>query len=111
MIVNIWLCYTVFMVILMAAGGVMGFVKAQSKASLISGVVSAVILGILFAVGMMGHAKEAAAASFITYLLLEVVFFIRMRKTKKLMPGALLLFCSFIGQAISGFTFVGGGMF
>ncbi len=98
--------YTLFMAVLVAAGGVMGFVKAQSKASLISGVVSGIVLGILFAVAMMGHAKEATIGAFITYTLLDTVFAMRLKKTKKFMPaGLILIFCA-IGQVISALAYM-----
>ncbi|CAN5663617.1 hypothetical protein BH10CYA1_BH10CYA1_51900 [soil metagenome] len=98
--------YTLFMAILVAAGGAMGFVKAKSKASLISGVVSGVILAVMFAVAMMGHAKEATIGAFITYTLLDTVFAIRLKKTRKFMPAGLILIFCILGQAISARAFV-----
>lgn len=98
--------YTLFMAVLVAAGGVMGFVKAQSKASLISGVVSGVVLGILFAVAMMGHAKEATIGAFIAYALLDTVFAMRLKKTKKFMPAGMILIFCVIGQVISALAYM-----
>jgi uncharacterized membrane protein (UPF0136 family) len=97
--------YTLFMAVIVAAGGVMGFVKAKSKASLISGVVSGVILGIIFAVSM-SHAKEATIGAFITYTLLDTVFAIRLKKTKKFMPAGMILILCALGQIISAVAFV-----
>ncbi len=98
--------YTLFMAVLVAAGGVMGFVKAQSKPSLISGIVSGIVLGILFAVAMMGHPKEATIGAFITYALLDSVFAIRLKKTKKFMPAGLILIFCVIGQVISALAYM-----
>jgi len=97
--------YTLFMAVLVAAGGVMGFVKAKSKASLISGVVSGLILAVMFALSA-SHVKEATIGAFITYTLLDTVFAIRLKKTKKFMPAGLILIFCILGQAISAKAFV-----
>ncbi|MBS2003592.1 MAG: TMEM14 family protein [Cyanobacteria bacterium SZAS LIN-5] len=93
------------MAIIVAAGGVMGFVKAQSKASLIAGVISGVILGVIFALSG-DHPKEAIIGAFVTYSLLDTVFAMRLKKTRKFMPAGLILIFCFIGQVISAVAFV-----
>lgn len=97
--------YTLFMAVLVAAGGLMGFLKAGSKASLISGVISGIILGAIFAVSS-GHPKEAIIGAFVTYTLLDTVFALRLKKTRKFMPaGLILIFCA-LGQVISAIAYI-----
>lgn len=97
--------YLLFMTIMIIAGGVMGFVKAKSKASLYSGVGSGIVLGILFALSS-GHTKEVLIAAFITYTLLDTVFAIRLKKTKKFMPAGLILILCIVGQVITAKGFI-----
>jgi uncharacterized membrane protein (UPF0136 family) len=85
--------------VLMLLGGIMGFVKAQSKASLISGVGSAAALGGCFALSY-SNPTMALGVSFIVTLLLEVAFAIRLSKTKKFMPSGMLLILTGVFQAI-----------
>jgi uncharacterized membrane protein (UPF0136 family) len=75
---------------LVAAGGVMGFVKAQSKPSLISGVVSAILLAVCFFV-TNDHPNTGLLAGWVLTDLLFVVFAIRLAKTKKFMPSGMML--------------------
>jgi len=83
--------YAVFML----AGGVIGFRKAGSKASLISGVGSAVVL--LAACVMVGSNPVAGFwLGAITSLLLCVAFALRLAKTGKFMPSGALLLVSLI---------------
>ncbi|HEY9790784.1 MAG TPA: TMEM14 family protein [Candidatus Obscuribacterales bacterium] len=76
--------------ILVGLGGVMGFVKAKSKASLIAGIASAVAFLLAFAAALNGvhHAHMAGA---VISIILCVVFGMRLRKTGKFMPSGLLL--------------------
>jgi len=81
--------YAVFMLL----GGVMGFVKGKSKASLIAGVASAGLLGGCYALSF-SDAKMALAAATAIAFILEAVFAMRLAKTKKFMPsGVLLILC------------------
>ena len=84
---------------LVCAGGVMGFVKARSKASLISGIVSAVVLIGSYAVAS-ADLKTGIISGLVASLLLTVVFAIRLAKTKKFMPSGLMIGLSVIECAI-----------
>lgn len=84
---------------LVAAGGVMGFVKAQSKPSLISGVVSALLLGVCFFV-TNDHPQTGLMAGWIVTDMLLVVFAIRLAKTKKFMPSGMMLVLCVIETAL-----------
>ena len=77
--------YTLFMAIIVAAGGV--------------------ILGVIFALSG-DHPKEAIIGAFVTYSLLDTVFAMRLKKTRKFMPAGLILIFCFIGQVISAVAFV-----
>ena len=76
--------------ILVIVGGVIGFVKAQSKASLIAGTISGLV-----AIGAFGltfvDMKVGTIAALIVMGLLQVVFGIRLKKTKKFMPAGLMI--------------------
>ncbi len=75
---------------LMVAGGYLGYRIAKSKPSLISGYVSGALL--LIALGMsFGDAVKGYWAGTGIAGLLCVVFFVRWRKTKKLVPSAVFL--------------------
>jgi uncharacterized membrane protein (UPF0136 family) len=85
--------------IFMLAGGIMGFVRAKSKASLIAGVVSGILLAACFAVAL-SNAQTGLIGALVVSLLLDVVFGIRLQKTKKFMPSGMLLAVNVIVQII-----------
>lgn len=85
--------------VLVGVGGVMGFVKAQSKASLISGSVSAVILAACYLLSSSSHQLGMLLAAVVS-LLLFVVFGIRFSKTKKFMPSGMLLILSLVEAGV-----------
>ena len=76
--------------IIMLLGGVMGFVKGKSKASLIAGVVSAILLGICFYLTTTGGTTGLVDALLVTAAL-DLVFAMRLKKTGKFMPSGMLL--------------------
>ncbi len=85
--------------VLMLLGGIMGFVKGKSKASLIAGVVSGVVMFGCF----MLFAKDthtALIAAVVVTGALDAVFAIRLSKTKKFMPSGILLIITAICQVI-----------
>ncbi|MBZ0185768.1 MAG: TMEM14 family protein [Candidatus Obscuribacterales bacterium] len=79
--------------VLVAAGGLTGFLKAGSKASLISGVISGTLAALAFVVTFIdmriGHFLGLAVM-----MVLQIVFAIRLRKTKKFMPSGVMLLIS-----------------
>ncbi len=79
--------------LVMALGGWMGHKMAKSKASLIAGVVSGALL--LVALGMsFGNLAAGRWAGVAISGVLTVMFFIRVKKTKKIMPSGMLLVVS-----------------
>ncbi|MEM8719270.1 MAG: TMEM14 family protein [Cyanobacteria bacterium P01_G01_bin.39] len=81
--------------LLAGLGGIWGYLKSQSKASLISGCVSGVLL-LLFAVMQIQGSNLALLGSRIITLLLVVVFGIRLSKTGKFMPSGIMLVAGII---------------
>ena len=82
---------TVLYGLLSIGGGVMGYIKSQSKVSLLSGGVSGLLLLIL--AGMMNSGYQwAVIVAAIIISLLVVVFIVRWFKTKKLMPAVPMIF-------------------
>lgn len=71
-------------------GGIWGYTKANSKVSLISGCISGFLLLIAALMQLQGITLGLIIARIVT-LLLILVFTVRLIKTKKAMPGALML--------------------
>lgn len=82
---------TVFYGLLSIAGGAMGYIKSQSKISLISGGISGLLLLVLAIFINAGEAWAVSAAAIIITLL-TVVFIVRWFKTKKFMPPVPMIF-------------------
>ena len=78
-------------IVLLLVGGLIGFFKGKSQASLIASVVSAVIL-ILCALNLIFKAYVAD----LVIVALVVVFTMRLAKTKKFMPSGLMLVASLV---------------
>lgn len=76
--------------VLAIVGGVIGYLKARSKPSLISGIVS----GLLLIIGALRAAQGIASGLWlvkIVTLVLLIVFIVRLIKTKKFMPAGLMV--------------------
>ena len=90
---------TVFYGLLSIGGGVMGYLKSQSKVSLISGGVSGFLLLIL--AGMMNLGFSWAYPIAVgTISVLIVVFIVRWFKTKKLMPALPMISFGFVSLVV-----------
>lgn len=100
MFIDVARYYMIFMAVMVIVGGVIGFVKAKSKASIISGGISGVVLAAIFVLSMT-QAKAAILGAFIAYTVLDTIFAMRLKKTGKFMPAGLILILSVIGQALS----------
>ena len=90
--------------VLAIVGGVMGYRKAGSKVSLISGVISGLLLllgGLLYA---QGNLAGRILATIVTALLI-IVFIIRLTKTRKFMPAGLMTVVGIV--ALMGMVFWG----
>jgi uncharacterized membrane protein (UPF0136 family) len=77
-------------IVLLVLGGLIGFLKAKSKVSLITSVVFAVVLGIC----AMDYVRIEVAWGILSFLAL--FFLIRFLKTKKFMPGGMMTLLTFI---------------
>ncbi|MDJ0511254.1 MAG: TMEM14 family protein [Crocosphaera sp.] len=90
---NIATAATLVYGILLLIGGIIGYVTAKSKPSLISGVVSGLLLLVTSFLQLQQIALAFILARIVT-ILLTVVFAIRFWKTKKLMPAGIMLVVS-----------------
>ncbi|MEA5534986.1 TMEM14 family protein [Crocosphaera sp. XPORK-15E] len=79
--------------IILLVGGIIGYAKAKSKPSLISGVVTGLLL-ISSAIIQLQKIAWGLTLGQITTILLIVVFVIRLLKTRKFMPAGLMLILS-----------------
>lgn len=79
----------------MFAGGLIGYLTAGSRASLISGTASAGLLVLAFFLARTNPIQGLQAAAVLSALL-AVVFAIRAFKTRKFMPSGMLLILSIV---------------
>jgi len=86
-------------IILLLVGGVIGFLKAGSKVSLITSSIAAAILILATLPGVLTVASRRNLADVIMAVLL-VVFAIRLAKTKKFMPSGMLLVITLVALAL-----------
>lgn len=75
--------------ILAIAGGIIGYIRASSKASLISGIVSGLLL--LFGAAMRSQGQDwGIILAIVVTVVLVIVFAMRLAKTRKFMPAGLM---------------------
>ena len=91
MAITILWVYIVFLIV----GGLMGFIKAGSKVSLITSVIFAIALA-LFAAGVISWAPGAD----VLLAVLLLVFVMRYVKTKKFMPAGLMIVVTAVTLAL-----------
>ena len=82
-------------------GGVIGFVKAKSKPSLIAGAGSGVLLLGCGAAISMAHAMVGLIVGLLISLALAGRFVPAFRKTKKVMPAGVMAFLSIVGIVLT----------
>ncbi len=81
-----------FVAVMVALGGVMGYVKAKSMISLIMGVVSGIILGIFAFLSASPEMSQIGLfGSLALMTILDGMFAIRFAKTKKVMPNLVMI--------------------
>lgn len=85
--------------LLVTIGGIIGYVKAKSNQSLISGLSSGAALAIAWYVSLQNPTIGLVLATAIAVALL-VVFALRFRATKKFMPAGLLAILSLAATAV-----------
>ena len=86
-------------IVLLLAGGLVGFFKAKSKVSLILSSVFAALLVLTTLRGVFQPSFANNLANVIMAVLL-VVFAVRLAKTKKFMPAGLLLVVTIVALAL-----------
>lgn len=87
--------------ILLALGGIWGFVKARSTASLIMGIFSSLLIFAGVGVFTFGHYAAGSLMLLLTSIFLVVVFAVRLAKTRKFMPSGMLLVLSLAAFALA----------
>ncbi|MFY9226282.1 MAG: TMEM14 family protein [Blastocatellia bacterium] len=75
---------------LLIAGGVIGFMQAKSKASLIAGSISGVVI-LASGIIMLQGATFGTYLALVVTLALSAVFFMRWSKTRAFMPSGMML--------------------
>jgi uncharacterized membrane protein (UPF0136 family) len=75
--------------ILAIVGGIIGYVQAKSKASLISGIISGLLLVTAGVMQLQGQGLGLILAIVVTIALI-IVFAMRLAKTRKFMPAGLM---------------------
>ncbi len=78
---------------LVEAGGIIGFLKAKSRPSLISGLASGVVLTISGIAALLGATTGSYVGLFVTVLVCAL-FSWRFARTKAMMPSGMMLFVS-----------------
>lgn len=94
--------------VLMLLGGIFGFVKAGSKASLIMGIISGILIFAGVALLCPAYTTGRAVITFTSFIL-SGVFGIRLVKTRKFMPAGMLLVLSLVASFLAVQLFVPGG--
>jgi len=90
-------------IILLVVGGLIGFLKAGSKVSLMTASISAALL-VITTTGLFDYRMRNGIADAIMAALL-VVFAIRLAKTKKFMPSGMMLTITIVALALRHITF------
>lgn len=87
---NVGIAATIAYGVISIIGGIMGYLKAGSKVSLISGGISGIVLLVLGTLYQQGQTWALVAAMGVTGLLI-LVFLMRWLKTRKPMPAMLMI--------------------
>jgi uncharacterized membrane protein (UPF0136 family) len=86
--------------ILLAAGGVMGFVKARSHASLISGILSAIAAIVALVLARLGNRFGLPLGALLATVLFVLFGYRYALRSRKFMPSGLLAVFSLVVLAI-----------
>ena len=97
--------YFVIFGLLTIAGGVMGYVKAGSTASLIAGSISGALI-LLAAFLLLGNAVAGLALGGLVSLLLIGYFLPAFMRTGKIMPAGMMSILSILGVVIAIFAWI-----
>lgn len=86
--------------VLVMVAGVMGYLKARSKPSLISGLISGTALLIAWALSLTKSYNAGMVLATCLAIALLIVFALRFRKTRKFMPAGLMAILSLVCAAV-----------
>ena len=89
--------------ILTIAGGIIGYVKARSVVSIVAGVITGLLL-IAAAYVLPDRRELGLGVAFVTSLLLALQFFPRVLRTRRMVPGGIMLLLSVAGIVIAAVT-------
>ncbi len=92
--------------ILAIAGGIIGYIQATSKVSLISGSISGLLLILAAYFQLQGQSWGLILAVIVTAVLV-VVFAVRLAKTRKFMPAGLMTILGMLALAVMVSQMVG----
>src|SRR5262245_43457533 len=87
--------------IIMVVGGIVGYVKVGSKASLLSGVGMGLAL-LACGYGVWRHSERCLDVAEVIAALLVVLFAVRYAKTRRFMPAGMLAVLSLLAVVIFG---------
>ena len=87
--------------VLMAVGGVIGYLKVRSKASLLAGVGFGLML-VASGYGVWQGSRDSLVASAIMAALLVAIFAVRLTKTRRFMPAGVLAVLSLAALIVFG---------
>ena len=87
-------------------GGIIGYAKAKSRASLIAGIISGIVL-FVSAYGMTEGIRIASFVVLIAAVLLGVRFLKTWMKTRRLMPDLLMILLSLVTLIVVGLDMLG----
>ncbi|MEH1872022.1 MAG: TMEM14 family protein [Nostoc sp.] len=92
--------------ILAIAGGIIGYIQARSKVSLLSGSISGLLLILAAYFQLQGQSWGSILAVIVTAVLV-VVFAVRLAKTRKFMPAGLMTILGMLALAVMVSQMVG----
>ena len=95
-------------IVLLAAGGAIGYLKAKSRPSLIAGLASALLCAIGLGLAVSGSAF-GFQLSWLVALLLTFLFGFRLFKSRKFMPSGFLAIVSLAMVALLSSLLLSGG--
>jgi uncharacterized membrane protein (UPF0136 family) len=91
-------------IVLLLVGGLIGFLKAKSKVSLVTSTVAAIVLILTLLPGVLQPNFARGLANVVLVVLL-IAFTVRLAKTKKFMPSGFLLAITVVVLALWNIRF------